>query len=165
MKKFKIIQTMLVLFVAFTFSNCEEDGEIQFIVIDEFESNAVVTGLNTATSFETSNSTNIQDLLDNASEFVEAEIEKVTLTLEDDFSGEAITGNFDLTVGPININQTLTLTKGEGVEVIIPTNASSILSVVNAGVFPYVIKADFTQTPADDNFTINLKFKIKATVQ
>lgn len=165
MKKIKLMKTVLLLCAIFAFSNCEEDGEIQFIVVDEFESNAVVTGLNTATAFETSSSTNISELLDSASEFVEAEIEKVTLTLQDDYSGNAISGDFDLTVGPINIKQTLTLTKGQGVEVIIPSNASSILSVINSGVFPYVIKADFTSTPADNSFTINLKFKVKATVQ
>lgn len=161
----KLMKAIVLLFAVFALSNCEEDGEIQFIVVDEFESNAVVTGLNTATAFETSSTTNISDLLENASEFIEAEIEKVTLTLQDDYSGDAVTGDFDITVGPINLKQTLTLTKGEGVEVVVPASASSILSVINSGVFPYVIKADFTSSPGDDNFTINLKFKIKATVE
>ena len=161
----KLFKAVLLLFTVLTLSNCEEDGEIQFIVVDEFESDAVVTGLNTATAFETSSSTNISDLLDSASEFVEAEIEKVTLTLQDDYSGTAISGDFEITVGPINIMQTLTLTKGVGTEIVLPADASSILSVINSGVFPYVIKADFTSSPADDNFTINLKFKVKAKVQ
>lgn len=165
MKKMKLMKVAILFLAVFALSNCEEDGEIQFIVVDEFESDAVVTGLNTATAFETSSSTNISELLDSASEFVEAEIEKVTLTLQDDYSGNAITGDFDLTVGPINIKKTLTLTKGQATEVIIPAEASSILSVISSGVFPYVIKADFTSSPADDNFTINLKFKVKATVQ
>ncbi|QOD60449.1 hypothetical protein H9I45_14040 [Polaribacter haliotis] len=165
MKRIKFLKPLLLFVAIMAFSNCEENGEIQFIVVDEFESNAVVTGLNTTTSFETSSSTDISQLLDNASKFVDANIEKVTLTLQDDYSGDAISGNFDLTVGPIKINQTLTLTKGVGTEILIPANASGILSLINSGTFPYVLKADFTSTPGDDSFTINLKFKVKATVE
>lgn len=165
MKKIKLLKAMLFLFVAVSFTNCEEDGAIQFVVVDEFESNAVVTGLNTATSFETSSSTDISELLENAGSFVEADIETVTFTLQDDFSGDAIVGDFNLSVGPLSISRTLTLSKGVPAVVEIPVAASNILSVINSGFFPYTVGADFTQSPADDNFTINLKFKVRATVE
>ena len=115
MKKIKLFKSIIMLFAVFTLSNCEENGEIQFIVVDDFESTAKVTGLNTTTSFTTSSSTNISDLLDGASTFVEANIEKVTFTLQDDYSGDSVSGTFQITVGSIDITQTLTLVNTGGV--------------------------------------------------
>lgn len=166
MKKMKLLKSLLILFVAISFSNCEEDGPIQFIVVDEFPTSARVTGLATTTSFTADNTTNISDLLDNAATFVEADVEKVTITLADDYSGTSISGDFVLKVGGANlINQTLTLTKGTGAEVDIPAQASGILTAISTGRFPFVLEATLDNPTGDDDFTLDLLFKVKAKVQ
>jgi len=104
-------------------------------------------------------------LLDSASRFVEANIEKVTFTLQDDYSGDSVSGTFQIIVGSISITQTLTLVKGVGVDIVIPANASGILSLISSETFPYTFKGDLSSPAGDDDFTINLKFKVKATVE
>lgn len=164
MKKIKLLNAVLILFTAFTLTNCEEDGEIQFIVVDEFESNVLITGLNTTTSFETSGTTDVSDLLDNVSEFVDAQIDDVTLTLQDDYSGDDISGTFKITIGTVVFEDSLTLTKGVATKLTLPAT-SDIVSVINSGSFTYTVNANFTEAPADESFTLNIKFEIKATVQ
>ena len=45
MKKFKLMKTVMLLFAILALSSCEEDGPIQFIVVDEFETDAKIVNL------------------------------------------------------------------------------------------------------------------------
>lgn len=166
MKKIKIIQTLLVLFVAFTFSNCEEDGEIQFIVVDEFETNASVTGFAGVSTFNINEETDISDLLDNASEFVEADVESVIVTLND-YNDTSISGTFNLSIsGATLFSESLTLTAGvPSASIEIPAASSDILTAITSGVVNFDFSGTADQPIADNDFTLNLKFKIRATVQ
>lgn len=170
MKENKFIKTTIIaLFLAFTLTSCLEDGEVQFIVVDDFETNVSVSGLATSTTFSVDNNTDISGLLDNATTFIEADVEKVTITLQDDYAGDALTGDFKLALGTlfgtIVIDQELTLAKGVGVEVEILDGASNILSLIEGGSFPFKFDGTFTSPTGDDNFTINLVFKVKATLE
>lgn len=162
----KLFKAVLLLFTVFTLSNCEEDGEIQFIVVDDFETNAAVNGLSGLSSIDINQSMNVSDLLDNASEFVEADVESVIITLKD-YSGTSIEGNFNLAIGSSTlVNQSLTLTSNVATSPIaIPSNASDILSSITSGNVQVSLTGSTTAPIADDAFTLNLKFKIKAKVQ
>ena len=167
MKRIKFMKTALLLFVAFAFSNCEEDGAIQFIVVDDFTTSVNFKGLAAESSFSGDSSTNIAELLEGAASFVEADIESVTLELQDDFDGTSINGNIIVAVGSIVlIDQDVTITKGGSLVIQVPVNASDILSVISANVVPVSITGSSTSgTLGDDDFTIDLLFKIRATVE
>lgn len=168
MKNIKFFQTAIVLFLAFTLSSCEEDGPIQFQVVDDFETNATVTGLNGLSSIVIDQSMDITDLLDTGSEFVAADVESVIVTLND-YSGNAIVGNFDLTIGSSNLyDGPLSLTPEVPTSPItIDAANSDILAAISSGIVQVKLNGSTTESIADDNnnFTLNLKFKIKATVQ
>lgn len=155
----------ITLFLAFTLSSCEENGPILTEVKDEFGTSIKVTGLDTATSFSVTSSTDINDLLTKINDFIEADIEKVTFTLQDDYSGSSISGTFQILVesAGINISETITLQKGVGVEVVVPENSGNILSLINSGLFGYVFKGDLSSPAGDDDFSIRLDFQIRAT--
>ncbi len=156
---------LLVFLTVFALSSCEEEGEIQFIVVDEFETTIQLTGLANESSFSVSNSTDISELLDNASTFVDAEVEKVTVTLQNDYSGSAINGNLNVTIGGVAIiNQSVNLTKGVGVDVSL-ANAADILSVISSGSFPFNVTGTSAAPLGDDDFSLALSFKVKATVE
>jgi hypothetical protein len=167
MKKNKFIKTALLLFVAFAFSNCEEDGAIQFIVVDDFTTSVNFKGLAAESSFSENSSTNIAELLEGAASFVEADIESVTLELQDDFDGTSINGNMNVTVGSIVLfDQDVTLTKGGSLVIQVPVNASNILSVISANAVPVSVTGTSTSgILGDDDFTIDVLFKIRATVE
>ncbi|TXD53305.1 MULTISPECIES: hypothetical protein [unclassified Polaribacter] len=167
MKKFNLIKTVVVLFAVVAFSSCEEDGAIQFIVVDEFTTSVNIKGLAAESSFTENSSTNIGDLLDGAATFVEADIESVTLELQDDFSGTSINGNMNITVGSIVLfDQDVTLTKGGSLVIQVPANASNILSVISANAVPVSVTGTSTSgVLGDDDFTIDVLFKIRATVE
>ena len=166
MKKTKLFKTLLILFVAFSFSNCEEDGAIQFAIVDDFETKATVSGLAGLSTIDIDQSMDVSDLLDNASTFVEADVESVIVTLED-YSGNAIEGTFDLKIGSSQLfNQTLVLTANQPTAPIeIPANSSDILSSITSGIVQVDLSGSTTNPIADNNFTLNLKFKIKAVVE
>ncbi|PQJ79324.1 hypothetical protein [Polaribacter porphyrae] len=167
MKKIKFFQFATILFLALTFSNCEEDGAIQFIVVDEFETNASVQGLMGLSSITVNQKMNISDLLDNASTFVEADVESVVVTLQD-YSGNSISGTFNLTVGSANLltNESLSLTVGvPSSEITIPSTNSDILSSINSGEVQVNFTGATAAAIADNDFTLNMKFKIKAKVE
>ena len=168
MKRIKFMKTaLLLLFVACAFSNCEEDGAIQFIVVDDFTTSVNFEGLAAESSFSENSSTNIAELLDGAASFVEADIESVTLELQDDFDGTSINGNIIVAVGSIVlIDQDVTITKGGSLVIQVPVDAGNILSVISANVVPVSITGSSTSGAlGDDDFTIDLLFKIRATVE
>ena len=76
MKKIKLLKAAVLLFTIFAFINCEDNGEIQFIVVDEFESNATVSGLMGLSTIDVDQSMDVSDLLDNADAFIEADVEE-----------------------------------------------------------------------------------------
>lgn len=163
MKLFKIV---LLLFAVITLSNCEEDGEIQFIVVDDFETNATVSGLSGASSIEINQSMDVSDLLDIGTEFVEADVESVIITLQN-YSDNSIEGSFNLAIGGSTlIDQSLTLTTDVASDpIVIPANASDILSSISGGNVQVSLSGSTTAPIADNDFTLNLVFKIKAKVQ
>ena len=164
MKKLIFIKTIALLLTIVTFSNCEENGPVQFVVADDFENSVRVLGLDASSSYSTSGTVNISDLLENADVFVDSDIEKISLTLQEDYSGTSISGSFQIQIGTINATETLTLNKGQEVVVNVP-DASSILSVLTSGSFPYNFNVNLSSPVADDDFTINVKYRVKATVE
>jgi hypothetical protein len=167
MKKIKLIKTvLLLLFVAFAFSNCEEDGAIQFVVVDDFETNASVSGLEGLSSIDITRDINISDLLDNVSTFVEADVESVIITLND-YDGDSIEGNFSCSIGGISLfNQALELIPGTATNPIaIPSSVSSILASITSGIVQVQLTGSTNSPIADDDFSLNLKIKVKAKVE
>lgn len=165
MKNLKLMKTVLLLFAIVAFSSCEDDGQIQFVVVDEFETEAKIVGLATQTGFTVTNTTDISELIDNSASFVEAEIEKVTVTLQDDFSGASIPLNLNVSVGGVPVlNQLFTLNKGVGVEVDLST-AANILGTISSGTFPFEVTGTSTSALGDNDFTLKLVFKLKAIVE
>ncbi len=167
MKKIKLMKTVLLLCAVFVFSNCEEDGPIQFAVVDEFETNATVTGLKGAQQVDIDKSMDVSDLLDNGSKFVSADVESVIITLKDYDGGGTITGGFDLKIGgkPL-FNQSLTLKSGVPSSAItIPSGSSDILSSITGGNVQVKLNGSTASPISDNSFTLNLKFKIKAVVE
>lgn len=167
MKKPKFLKLTVLLFAILFLSNCEEEGQIQFAVVDEFETNAIVSGLQGLTTFTITNSTDISDLLDGVDRFIDADVEKVTLTLVNGtHSAGTFGGTFTVKAnGSEIISFAGQLNEGVPVEVDVPANASDILSIIQGGNFPFEFNGTVINPIADDNFTINLKFKIKATVE
>lgn len=165
MKKVNLMKTVILLFAVLAFSNCEENGAIQFVVVDEFLTSVNIKGLAAESSFTENSSTNIADLLAGLATFVEADIESVTLSLQDDFEGTSINGNMNVTVGSIVLfDQDVTLTKGGSLVIQVP--ASNILSIISANVIPVSVTGTSTSgILGDDDFTIDVLFKIRATVE
>lgn len=165
MKKIKFLKPILLLVAVLLFSNCEENGEIQFIVVDEFETSVSVIGLEGQTSYSiNSDNVNISDLLDNASAFVEADVESVTLQLMN-YSGTAIAGNISVTAGQLPLfNQPVALSTTPQT-VTIPAAASNILTLVTSGGFSSTITGTASEPIADNDFDIKMTFKIRATVE
>jgi hypothetical protein len=149
------------------FSNCQENGAIQFVLVDEFATSVNIKGLAAESSFTENSSINIADLLDGAATFIEADIESVTLELQDDFDGTSINGNMNVTVGSIVLfDQDITLTKGGSLVIQVPVTASNILSVISANAVPVSVTGTSTSgILGDDDFTIDVLFKIRATVE
>ena len=165
MKKVNLMKIVILLFAVLAFSNCEENGAIQFVVVDEFLTSVNIKGLAAESSFTENSSTNIADLLAGLATFVEADIESVTLSLQDDFEGTSINGNMNVTVGSIVLfDQDVTLTKGGSLVIQLP--ASNILSIISANVIPVSVTGTSTSgILGDDDFTIDVLFKIRATVE
>lgn len=165
MKKVNLMKTVILLFAVLAFSNCEENGAIQFVVVDEFLTSVNIKGLAAESSFTENSSTNIADLLAGLATFVEADIESVTLSLQDDFEGTSINGNMNVTVGSIVLfDQDVTLTKGGSLVIQVPS--SNILSIISANVIPVSVTGTSTSgILGDDDFTIDVLFKIRATVE
>ncbi|WP_439127618.1 hypothetical protein [Polaribacter sp.] len=165
MKKIKLIKPLLLLFAVFTFSMCDETGDIQFEVKNSFETTATVAGLEGQSTFTIDSTADISDLLDNATTFVDANIESVILQLED-YSGSDFAGNISIAVGPVPfLNQSVSLSSTPTDPIIIPENAARILYIISSGSFPFTITGSTTNPIEDNNFKIKMTFKIKAIVE
>lgn len=166
MKKIKQLKPILLLVAVLTFSMCEENGPIQFAVADDFETTVDVEGLIGLKDFTIESSDiDVSDLLDNADNFVDADVESVTLTLLE-YSGESITGDFAVFLAGkelLNVvGQTLSATP---LVISIPVASKDILSLISSGKFSSKMTGSAEEAITDENFKLNLKFKIKATVE
>lgn len=165
MKKINLLKPLLLLFAVFTFSMCEEAGDIQFVIADDFDTTVAINGLKGETSYAfNTNDIDVNDLLENASEFLTADVESVTLALEN-YSGAAISGNISVMAGPIPLLSENVALSSTPVAVEIPANASNILSILSSGLFTATISGATSAPIADDNFNIKMTFRIKATVE
>lgn len=167
MKKTKLTNFFIVLFLAFSLYNCEDSGEIQFSVIDDFQTTATVIGLQGSSQISIDETMDVSDLLDLGSDFVAADVQSVIVTLNDDYDGSSIVGNFALSIGDSQLFEgSLDLAPGVATNPIeIPSNSSSILSSITSGQVQVGFTGSTNVPIADDNFTLNLKFQIKATVE
>ena len=164
MKKMNLLKSILVLFVAFTFSMCEESGEIQFVVEDDFPNEIAVNGLEGETSYTISDSADISELLDGAAKFVEADIKTVTLQLKD-YSGSAINGNVRVKTGSLTLfDQAVNLTSTPTV-ITVPENASDILSAINSGTIAISLEGEASAPIEDNSFIIIVTVKVRGTVE
>lgn len=161
MKKMKLMKVAILFLTILAFSNCEEDGAIQFIVVDDFGTSVSVKGLEGKTAFTISSSTNVSDLLDNANTFVAADVESVTLELVD-YSGTSINGTISVSPGLATTPASLSSTP---ITIPIPANSSAILSLISSGNFPVTIVGNATAPIEDNDFSIKMTFRIKATVE
>lgn len=165
MKKINFMKAVILLFSVIVLSNCEQNGPIQFIVIDDFSATASIKGLAEESSYSSDSTIDISELLDDVGVFLEADIESVTLELTDDFSGDSIDGNVSVSVGGVPIkNEYLSLTKSPSL-IIIPSNVSDILTSIDSASFPVTITGDTLSPLGDDDFTIKLTFKVKVKVE
>lgn len=165
MKKNRLIKTVVLLFVL-AFSNCEEDGPIQFVIVDDFETNASISGLVGLSSIDIDKVMDVSDLLDNVSIFVEADVESAIITLND-YDGNSIEGAFICSIGGVSLfNEALELIPGKATNPIaIPSSVSSILSSIESGNVQVQLTGSTNSPIADDDFSLNLKIKIKAKVE
>lgn len=165
MKKINLLKTTLILFAVFAFSMCDENTPIEFIVADDFEKDVRIMGLGVQNTFTYSDRVDISELIENKDAFKDTEILEVTLTLKEDYDSASINLNVDLSVGNgvDLINENVILNKGVPKEYVL-SNPVDILSLVDGNnMFDYDVTVNSNSTtPLDNDFTINVSFKVKA---
>lgn len=153
MKNFKLMKTAIVLFALLVFSNCEDGEPIQFIVVDEVPTEIAVQGFEGLSEYSTSSVADLSDLLDSATTFIEADVEKVTLSLME-YSEASITGTIKITVGGVDlINEDVTLSN-TAVSFTIPPVNSDILGSINSGLMTITMEGTTATPIADNDFVI-----------
>lgn len=153
MKNFKLVKTAIILFAVFAFSNCEDGEPIQFIVVDEVPTEISVQGFEGLSEYSTSSVADLSDLLDSATTFIEADVEKITLALMD-YSGTSIEGTITIIVGGIPlINEAVTLSS-DPKTFTIPAGSSDILSSINSGLMTITMEGTTAAPIADNDFVI-----------
>lgn len=163
MKKFKLMKTAVLLFTAFLLSNCETNESVEFVVIDSFPTEIDVIGLEGLSSYKIEGTADISDLLNNATTFIEADVETVAIALKG-YSGTSIEGTVKVTTGEtILFEQQLTLSTTETI-VEIPASASNILDDINAGTISVIIEGTTTAPIESNAFVIVVTPTIRSTV-
>jgi hypothetical protein len=163
MKKLKFMKMAMLFFIAITFTNCEENGDILFEVVDEVPSEITVQGFLGLSAFSSSSTADLEDLLSRADTFIEADVEKVTVALKD-YSGTSLTGTIKIKVGTIEmINETTTLSAAP-TTFIIPASASDILAIVNSGTMTITLEGATTAPIADNDFKIVVTPTVRGTI-
>lgn len=162
MKKMKLLKSLLILFVAISFSNCEEDGPIQIVVADNVPVEISVKGLANSSSYTTNSLLEIGEIKDKAGQFMNLNVESVTLTLQD-YSGTSISGNVKVDLLNANVvDEDVVLTNGIASSVItIPSGQSNILSQVASGQVPISINLTSSAPLGDDDFKVVFTFRVK----
>lgn len=163
MKKIKLLKSMLLLFTVFTLTSCEEDGAIEFLVVDEFTTEVSIVGLEGSKAYTSTEVTDISDLLEDANRFIEANVESVTYTLKN-YSGTSITGTMKLTIGgDVKIDQTVVLS-ATPLTIPIPTGSQDILADINSGEFSFSLEGTTTEAIEDNDFVIVVTSKIQGKI-
>jgi hypothetical protein len=163
MKEFKLMKIVFLLFTVFLLSNCENNDAVEFVVIDDFPTEIDVIGLEGLTSYRIEDTADISDLLNNASTFIEADVEAVALALKN-YPGSAITGALKVTTGgTILFEQQVTLTSTETI-IEIPASASNILGDINAGTISVILEGTTTAPIESNAFVIVVTPTIRSTV-
>jgi predicted small lipoprotein YifL len=167
MKKFKSIKIIALLITVFAFSNCEENGPIQFAVVDEVTATVDITDIEGKSEIDAKGEQiDLSDLLSGASNFVSADVESVTLTLEN-YTGSPIVGNLNLMVDGKSLfsDQSITLSSTTSSPIPVLEANRDILSAINSGEISYNLNAT-TEEPIEVNAVrIIVAFTIKATVE
>jgi len=165
MKNFKLMKTVFLLFALIAFSNCEDNGPIQSVVVDEFEFNLDVLGMSGERSYgPTIPPVDISKLLENFSSFVGLKIIDATVTLEDDYSGDKIAGNFTLTAGGQTIfDQSEEFVKGtpKRIDILV----KDILAGISSSKIPVTVEGKSSTVLGDDDFTIKVIIRVSAIVE
>lgn len=167
MKKINLLKPILLLFAVFALSMCDENTPIEFIVADDFEKDVNIVGLGVQNTFSYSDRVDISELIANKDAFKDTEILEVTLTLKEDYDSASINLDVDLSVGAgvgvDLINENVILNKGVPKEFIL-SNPVDILSLVDGNnMFDYDVTVNSNSTtPLDNDFTVNVSFKVKA---
>lgn len=172
MKKSVFFKPFLGFICLLTLTMCSEDGPIQFIVEDDFNTTAVFVGVADESSFANSGLVDISELASDANEVLKkAEIKSITLTLQDDFSRSSLTFDATLKTGPSNVivlmnNQTITLTKGTSLTIDL-TTAVDILSYLtsNNSMLSYDFSGASETTIGDDDFSILISLEVSSIVE
>jgi hypothetical protein len=165
MKEFKLMKTVFLLFTVFLLSNCENNDAVEFVVIDDFPTEIDVIGLEGLTSYRIEEeNVDISDLLNNATTFIEADVEAVGLALKNYPESSTITGSLKVTTGgTILFEQQVTLSSEETI-VQIPASASNILDDINAGEISVILEGTTTAPIESNAFVIVVTPTIRSTV-
>jgi predicted small lipoprotein YifL len=164
MKKLKLMKSVVVLFAVFALSSCEENGPIQFIVADDFTTTVSMNGLEGQTTYTTNSTTDISELLDGASKFVEADIESISIMLED-YSGTSLNGTVQIKAGTLTIvDQAVNLTSSATL-INVPSDSGDILTLISSGNLPITVTGTATAPIEDNSFSIKATVNIRATVE
>ena len=165
MKKIKLMKTVILLFAVLAFSNCEENGAIQFVVKDSFPTSIAVVGLMGQSSYAKEGTADVSELLENRAAFVEANIAFVTLKLEN-YDGAPILGSMKLTVnGMVLLDEDVILTSSDSDPIVIPESMGGILDAINSGTLTISLEGSTEQTIEDNDFIIVVTPTITGTVE
>lgn len=165
MKKSKILQLTLLFLTVFAFSSCEDLESLNLDVKGNVDSTLPIIGLEGATSFSKQGETNFALLLQGTkSSFVKANIQSVTITLED-YAGSAIDVTLKVLAGEkILFDKEVSLSKNPTF-VGIPDNAQNVLALIESGSLPITVSG-VSAKPIDDNdFKMKLSFNVAATIK
>jgi hypothetical protein len=165
MRNFKLVKTVILLFAVLAFSKCEENGAIQFVVKDSFPTPVAVVGLMGQSSYSKEDSVDISGLLDSGAAFIEANIDSVTLKLEN-YDGSPIIGSMKLTAnGIVLLDEDVTLTSFDSDPIAIPEGLGGILDAINLGTLIISIEGITEQPIEDDDFIIVITPRVTGTVE
>ena len=165
MKNFKFVKIAFLLIAVVAFSNCEDNGPIQSVVVDEFEFPVDVLGMSGESIYgPTIPPVDISKLLENVSSFVGLKIIDATVTLGDDYSGDKIAGNFTLIAGGQTIfDQSEEFVKGtpKRIDILV----KDILAGISSSKIPVTVKGESSTVLGDDDFTIKVIIRVSAIVE
>ena len=136
MKNFKILKTVLLLVAVMAFSNCDENGPLEQAIRTNEEISIQVEGLKDKSSHTVNDQADIQDLLDNASDLITAEIDQVKFRIENYIGtsavGNKIEGSITVNIGSIELfeSQIVSLSSTDST-ISVPAEARDILDLVN----------------------------------
>ena len=121
-------------------------------------------GFEGLSEYSTSSVADLSDLLDSATTFIEADVEKITLVLMD-YSGTSIEGTIIITVGGIQLINEDVILSSTAVSFTIPPVNSDILSSINSGLMTITMEGTTATLIASNNFIIEVTPTVRGTVE